>query len=786
MNAADRQLAHAAQVTAALLDGVATDPRKLKPGELCRLLNSTPLGAVLTDRRLRGHRISAGMRIGEGKTIDLFRYAAWLAGERRRQLPVSEPADFAPLDFADPYEAKKERERARNAEQSRKGRDIGPIPEVADPVRRALALRDPELFAKTYFPLRFTLGMSSDQRKSLAELNRIIHHGGKKAFSAPRGDGKTTRAEVMAIYALLTGKRRFVAVVGATAAAAKQVLKSIKGEFETNELLAADFPEVCFPIWELEGIHNRCKGQLSCGKPTWMVWSGDMLVFPTIAGSPASGAVLCVRGILGQIRGMKHRRTSGETVRPDLVIVDDPQTKRSARSAQQCKQRLEIITGDVLGLAGPGKTIACFIPCTVIERNDLADQLLDTDQHGAFQGVRTRLVHTWPKNEKLWDEYADLRRAGLKLDDLSKANAFYKRHRKAMDAGAVVAWSERFDREAGELSAIQNAMNLRFDHPETFDAEYQNEPRDESSEEERLMTAAEISAKLSGLPRLTIPLACTKVTAFIDVQQRLLYYAICAWTPEFTGTCIEYGTWPDQERKFFIYRDAPKPIQSIPKFRTAGVEGAIRGALDALIAELTAREYAREDGAAHRIERIFVDSGDWSEVVYQCCRESQHAAVLLPTKGKGITADKARISEWRRKEGQIIGEEWMLGKVENRRAVRLLTFDTNYWKTKMHAGLATAAGDRGCFTLYGQRGSKAPGHDMIGAHLAAETRKKTEGGGRTVFVYTLRPEKPDNHLLDCVAGNFVAASERGCRLIGKPQTEKPKPPPPRTRVSYLN
>ena len=53
------------------------DPSKLRPGEAVRLLNSTPLGTVLDGRRLRRHRDLAGYRIGDGSTVDLFRYAAW-------------------------------------------------------------------------------------------------------------------------------------------------------------------------------------------------------------------------------------------------------------------------------------------------------------------------------------------------------------------------------------------------------------------------------------------------------------------------------------------------------------------------------------------------------------------------------------------------------------------------------------------------------------------------------------------------------------------------------------
>lgn len=637
--------------------------------------------------------------------------------------------------------------------------------------------------------------MGEDQKQSILALAKIAEEGGTKAYAAPRGDGKTTRAEVLAIWAILKGIRRFVALVAATRqAAAEESLPSIKGEFETNELLLADFPEVCYPVWCLEGIHNKCKGQRYNGQPTRMRWSGDLIVLPTIAGSAASGAVICVRSITGRIRGMKHRRADGETIRPDLAIVDDPQTERSAASAMQCTKRLNTINGAILGLSGPSESIACFVPCTVIFKGDLADQILDTELYPAFQGTRTKLVYHWPTNEPLWEEYAELRRAGLRRGDKHAATPFYKKHKKAMDQGAVVAWPAR--REKGELSAIQNAMNLRIDRAATFDAEYQNEPRDPATDDEKLLTPQEIALKTSGLPRRRVPLACTQLTAFIDVQQRLLYHATCAWSPEFTGSCIDYSAWPDQGRAYFLYRDAAKTIQR--EFPTAGVPGAIRGALDRLIAHLASQEFEREDGAKLRISKILIDSGHWADVIYQCCRESPHAGLLVPSKGKGITSDRAPISEWKRHPGQLVGEEWLLGRVENKRATRLLIFDTHFWKSRLHTGLATAIGDRGAFTLFGargeERGNRGQGtgnreqvdHSMIAQHIASETRKKTESGGRVVFVYALKPEKPDNHLLDCLVGNHVAASLLGCRLIGAPLIPKPPAPRTRPRVSPLN
>lgn len=73
---------------------MATDPRHLRPGELCRLLNSTPLGTVIDERRLRSHRTRAGLRIGDGKSVDLLGYVAWLVGLRHapKEAPEHAPA----------------------------------------------------------------------------------------------------------------------------------------------------------------------------------------------------------------------------------------------------------------------------------------------------------------------------------------------------------------------------------------------------------------------------------------------------------------------------------------------------------------------------------------------------------------------------------------------------------------------------------------------------------------------------------------------------------------------
>ncbi|NQU22268.1 MAG: hypothetical protein HQ567_13375 [Candidatus Nealsonbacteria bacterium] len=161
----------------------------------------------------------------------------------------------------------------------------------------------------------------------------------------------------------------------------------IRTELDSNELLLEDFPEVCFPIQALDGIANRCSGQLYQGPRTHIGWTAREIVLPTIPESKASGAIIKVAGITGRIRGMKSKTPDGRSLRPSLVVLDDPQTDESARSLSQCATRESILAGAVLGLSGPGKKISGIMPCTVIRPGDKGCLSLfgsKPDQHRLF------------------------------------------------------------------------------------------------------------------------------------------------------------------------------------------------------------------------------------------------------------------------------------------------------------------------------------------------------------------------------------------------------------------
>jgi hypothetical protein len=675
----------------------------------------------------------------------------------------------------------RDKELAAKTELRSQARDIAPLPEVVDPDRRNRATDALRVFCETYFPEQFTLGWSEDHLRVLEQIERAVKNGGLFAMAMPRGSGKTTISECAAVWSLLCGYRSFIVLIGASEKHATEIMESLKTELETNDLLAEDFPEAIHAIRKLDGIAHRAGGQLYQGERTHIGWTADELILPDLVPEDwkddkvlrryvdkkgrarCSGAIVRVAGITGRIRGMKFKRPDGRASRPDFVIVDDPQTDDSAKSPSQCQYRESVLSGAILGLAGPGKKIAGVMPCTVIRAGDMADRMLDRQLHPEWNGERTKMVYAWPTAEALWDQYSQMRADGMRSGDQGKAaTAFYAAHRAEMDAGAKVAWESRFNPD--EHSAIQHVMNLRLERGDSaFFAEYQNDPiPDESGPKAGDLTPDVIAARTNGLQRWCIPTAAHHLTAFIDVQGKALYYTVCAWEDDFTGAVVDYGAWPDQRIPYYTLRDLRRTMAQA--FPNAGLEGQILGALKALVAELTARIWQRDDGTKASLDRILIDAnwGTSTEVVYEFCRRDEHAAILLPSHGRFLGASGKPLSEWQRRRGDRVGHHWKIPVAQGRQ-VRHMLIDTNFWKTFLVERFATAMGDPGALTIYGS-GKDSGAHRLFAEQCCAEYRIPVTGRGRTVDEWKLRPEGFDNHWWDGLVGCAAAASMLGVSI----------------------
>lgn len=778
-------LDRAAAALSKALGDVTLDPRKLRQTDCIRLVNSTPLGAVLTERRLRDHRAAAGFRIGSDKHVDLFRYAAWLAWERHKPIPLVAPQPTAAERGAD----HRERMAARSREQSDAVAEIGDIPAVVNPERKEACRHDLKRFLQEYFPESTGLSpFSPDHDGVIDRIQLAIVGGGRAANAVYRGFAKTTITENASLWAALYGYRRYLAVFAATKDLSKESIDSIKQELETNELLAGDFPEVCHAVEALEGKFQRCNSQLQNGRLTYISWTAEKIVFPTIYMDPEeakakgidvdekgicrnSGTIITAR-VFGA-RGLKHKRPDGTQQRPDFVFLDDIQTDDEARNPNAVTKNLRILKKTVLRLGGHRKTLSVVMNGTVIERNDLMDQVLVDP---AWQRVKIPMLKKWADaHQSFWlRDYADVRRSFDPEDKDDKARAkresteLYRSRRLEADAGCVVSWESCFDDDE-EISAIQHAYNILVDDGhEAFASECQQEPVRPEEDDVEQLTDKVILAKKTRLVRGRVPLACDKLTAFIDVQGKLLYWIVCAWGDGFQGSIIDYGSFPDQGRISFTLRDATRTLQHV--FRGAGLEGAIYAGLDGLTSEILGRDWKREDGTLLRISRCLVDSGwgESTETVHTFCRQSRFAGILVASKGEGITAAKVPMSEHQKKPGETLGMHAIIGAAGKGR--RLLRFDTNWWKSFVCSRFLTSMGDRGSLTLFGH---DADAHDMLISHLLAEYRVKTEGRGRTVDAWSQRPGRADNHWWDCIVGCAVGAAFEGITLTGHPRAGGP-------------
>lgn len=651
-------------------------------------------------------------------------------------------------------------------ERSREGKEIGPLPKCRNPLRKARCRGDLRRFAETYFPHRLFWPFSPSHLEDLKTLQRCATEGGLFAFARPRGEGKTTLAEITALFATGYGYRRYPLIVaGNDKPLAADILVSLQRELEREGPFADDFPEICFPFMALEGVPQRAGGQTLNGERTRPEFSREGIRFASVRRKkggtfyPSSGAVIECVGMSAAIRGRKSQDPDGRPIRPDLVLLDDPQTRESARSPTQIAERLSIIRGDVLGLAGPDTKIAVVMPCTVIYPGDVADQLLDRQKNPQWQGRRTKRLVGFPTDLELWKRYKEVRDEGLRQEDGGRAgNEFYVEHRAELDAGAVVSWEDRV--KDGDVSAIQGAMNHYLEDPKEFFAEDQNEPqKDDSLSELRQLTEADLELKLNRLPRGTVPRDCNLLTAFVDVQDEVLFWYVSAWDERFGGATIDYGAFPPQPRPMFEARDPPARLSV--RYPTLDLDARLYTALAELVPLILTRAYVQDGtGAALTVAGLTIDQGHKAEVVHDFIGRSPHRPLLRASAGRGIGAGAKPMNAYRREPADVVGWCWRIDAVP-KGGRRHVTVDTNSWKTFAVERLLSPPGAAGSVYLFGS--DLQQDHPLLTVHLLSEYRVPTFGYGRRVEEWKVRPNYSENHWFDGLVGSAVTASVLGVK-----------------------
>lgn len=632
-----------------------------------------------------------------------------------------------------------------------------------DPGRRSRSLESFRVFCETYGGPAFRIAWAPYHLKAIEKIEDAVRTGANFAFAMPRGSGKSTLCHWAIIWATLSGLCPYALYVGATAKSAESRLANIKRTLRFSDLLFADFPEALAAVRHCAGEPRRATGQKYQGRSTGLEWT-DRIVLPDIPGSLSCNFVIDCASIDGEIRGRLYEKQNGETIRPRLVVCDDPQTRETAKSRTLSDYREAIIKGDLKYLAGPGARLGLVVPCTVIYRDDLAYRLLDRKRNPEFKGESWKMLEGEPEAPELWAQYDELRKFDLRAGGSgAPASAFYRDNRDRMDRGLSATWPERFSE--GLESAIEEAMRLRLEDESAFFAECQNEPLVATDEtEERPLLSSEIESRILPIDWGVAPDDSEKITAFVDVSERVLWFAVVAWRRDGSGTVVRYGSYPDQGLGAFTLATARRTLLSEAGKGKSFLSALLEG-LENLVRLIGEADYQTETGEDLTLAGIGIDSG-WGEYaadVYRFCRRSSFRSILKPTKGVGITAKRRPLvdPEKKIKSRESIEGQWFFSKTKL--GVPLLQFDANLWKGRIQSGFSLDLNSSGALSFTRPRKGAGAVHKMFSDQITAERGERVTTNGRTVTEFRELPGR-DNHFLDCMVGAAVVANTVGIRF----------------------
>ncbi|MBE3069023.1 MAG: hypothetical protein IMZ66_02175 [Planctomycetes bacterium] len=228
------------------------------------------------------------------------------------------------------------------------------------PASSATAAPLPAEFLRTYLPQIFTEAFSDRQQAMIDAFAEVLAFGGWRAIAAEEGEGKTSLCQGLAVYAAVHAMRRFVVLISADTRRAEAARENIRHMVDAVAYRDGRYP------------------------PDLSLLRGPLLVLPPVGAVPpgACGPILACRSITGPLRGLHHQGH-----RPDLVIIDDPDTHETTRSQAEFERREQIIDSDLAGLGGPDRGVEMFFLGTVRGGASLAARYTDPRQKPAWRAL---------------------------------------------------------------------------------------------------------------------------------------------------------------------------------------------------------------------------------------------------------------------------------------------------------------------------------------------------------------------------------------------------------------
>jgi hypothetical protein len=634
------------------------------------------------------------------------------------------------------------------------------IPKPQSKGRRTRLEKDTVRWLRWYFSDIFTEPFCDHHLEMIHAIDRAVTFGGDQAIAAPRGEGKTTIAECVTLAKILPGVLTFAVIFAATGYHARNSLKSLKDYLIASDRIRADYPEVWYPANEADTSPQLAHSMAAQGDdfPLTKIkfqWSGDEITLPQVPGSRCAGSIIATRGLDAAVLGLKKG-----TLRPQLAIIDDPDTEDTIRNEEQRDKLEDRIDRAIAGLAPRGKRMSRVMLTTTRNRICVSYRFTDPTIKPSWNGKRFGFVRKFPERVDLWEEYISLRGAGQTAGDTfaRNAHAFYLANLVEMDRAAELANPQSFDRKIVpdgsqlQVSALQRYYDWLADNgPESTASELQNDPAEESGPQDiSTITAHRVQRQVSGYPRKIVPPGCLKLTQGIDCKKSGLHWVVRAWGADGTGYTIDYG-----------FHETHGTIVG----SDVGLDTALIRALHERREVIAEDPYTFEDGQVVDIAVTLVDSGWRDQAIYRFCAEA--GAAFKPSKGFGQSAGCAQAGFHAPNRATLdkkMGDRWFLNRQPC--GTWLVCMDADFWKAWEHDRWVSDPAAPGALFMWGMPSTSdrlsqdQKQHFSYSKHIVAEMEGEDIIRGRLVRHW--KSKSDTNHYLDAsymadVGGSMVGA-----------------------------
>lgn len=301
---------------------------------------------------------------------------------------------------------------------------------------------DLELFARTFFPEYFKSEWSTFHYEMVEFLEDIILRKqdieNKFVVAAPRGHSKSTIFTFLCVMWCCCYKyKKVIIVVSATNGIAKKFIMDCRTQLETNERILEHF--------------GKQRGEI--------LWASTEFI-------TANGVYVGGKGSGEQLRGLKINGS-----RPDLVLIDDLESKESVSTQLQIDNTEDWFTGDLLPMGTP--TCDFLYVGTILSYSAFLYKLLHEPR---FSSWERKIYSAVIKDSEslLWADFESIALDPSRDNSMGDAIAFYEEHKEELLDGVELLWEKR-----------QKDMYLylrikKLENEEKYNSEFLNNPMTEN------------------------------------------------------------------------------------------------------------------------------------------------------------------------------------------------------------------------------------------------------------------------------------------------------------------